>query len=434
MRRECPLCDPQIVPAKLYRHCFSAYGGEVKRDMYERAAGRVAAVLEKRAGLTVAPRVIWMHFRYHRRPQPSPAETMTPTRAEFVLSGLSERQKEIVITVARLEMISGVQLRRLMYDDHLSTPEAAQASSARDLRVLYFRHLVYRSYAEPERVALGPGQNLRMLTLMSPARHCLPFIEESEGFRPPVVWSESHLDQHRTRRILEANEHLLGLIEAARAGPIEIGGSRALITIRTANWFGPTQSEIWFRNAVSRKVSQVRPEATVGVSLVVPDRGVSALLPFYYAWDPGWRSVERLAEEIHAYGALRLARASGRRFPELEDQTPLLVVVHRDARRMAAVADALRDRCRSLSPQERPLVASTDQTSLRAGGWSEPVFSDPLDEQAPRRSLIASLASAVPPRVTKGRLDGASNLACRPRELPRPTHRQLRELKRLAAA
>lgn len=422
-KKECLLCDETLIQGRLYSRLFEAYGQTARRNHLARGAGRACELLLTETGIVLDEAGLQRHFRYHSRHQPPPSRPLSRKRTADLRSSLSERQMEMLRMTMRLGATSVLQLRRTLYEDEQTSVAVAQAACSRELHALIYEHLVFRHNAPPERVQLKKSEQIACHGLLGPGRHCTGIASEDGGLIPEVIQDGAAIDIHRVRRQLDINELIISLLLRARSQQIDLGGDTADIGINPINWFGSRQSEIWFENPISRLRQRVAPDGLAAVSLLCPRRGVDTLLPFFYLWDPGWKRADDLVEDLALYGPLRLSHATQARFPNLGSETPPILVIHRDARRLEEIAALLQRRCAGLGDHERPAIISTDRASLLAAGWDQPITDDPLDRDAPRRSLLGAIARALP-GARQGLLAASAVIASDYSAAARPPRRQ----------
>lgn len=365
--RGCPLCDEERLPDAEYAALFHRWGAIGNRNLRQRGAAlaRESALLVE---ADLSERDVWAHFAHHHRRQPAP-RYMRRERALEASQRLSARQRAVVLMVARLGVASASQVVTGLYEGRLANRNAARAACYRDLRPLIFGGFLYRAHL-PGRDGLAERRDPAIdgVSLLFVGQNGAALVEETDGYKARVMRDARRLDAEAARATIQATEIWSDLARGLRESPPDLA-DQARLRMDGENLFGSEACHLGFTNPVRGGLrEQISPSGLGAVSMLVPDRAIDLLLPFFFLRDPGSGDPLRLAEQLRAYAGLRMSGALNERFPDLR-RTPTVLLVCPTARRLEAVHERLNATEAALSSAEQVGVLGCDRSTMRALPW-----------------------------------------------------------------
>lgn len=365
--RGCVLCDEERLPEAEYAALFHRWGAMGNRNLRQRGgalARESAQLLEQ----DLSEREMWAHFAHHHRRQPAP-QYMRRERALEACRRLSERQRAVILMVGRLGVASANQVVAGLYEGRLANRNAARAACYRELRPLIFGGFLYRTHLPGrEGLAERPDPAIDGVTLLFVGQNGAALVEETDGRRPRVMRDARLVDAEAARTTIQATEVWSDLARGLREDPPELA-NKARLRIDGENLFGREACHLRFANPVRGGLrEQISPSGLGAVSMLVPDRAVDLLLPFFFIRDPGAGDPSRLAEQLRPYAGLRISGALNERFPDLR-RTPTVLLVCPTARRLEAVHERLSAIEAGLSSSEHAVILGCDRSTMRSVPW-----------------------------------------------------------------
>jgi hypothetical protein len=350
-------------------------------------------------GMNLTKNEVSRHYSYHRPLQPAPQGYLRREQAREKIDKLRPRPQQIISLVGRVPGLTATQIAELFFwNGEEAKWASAQNAAYRQLQGLLYSDFLYRYY--PAITENPRGKDRRdQVSLYYLGRDGVPLLEDLSIEMTRKDWIGSSEELAEDFRLLSQHRDLKPLavlgkrLISDKGVPYNVGGRLINYNFNPDHWIAGRHLKFSGRDPMK---GQFRFQAQQMGALTVSQGNSDLLVPFFIEYDSGIKTPEKMAEQLINYASLMRSGVLFRRWPELTEFPPILII-SRDHERALRVQEASKRATGDL-----PVAVICDETTfnehaLTASCWKSAWNPDPQSESFPLAAILLRFASLNEP-------------------------------------